>query len=166
MILITGGQRSGKSSFAQSYCETHFTDYTYLATCLPLDTELDLRVKKHQQDRSEKWKLIEEGYQISDIHFSEGVTLIDCITLWLTNLFMKYNEDIDMCLSYAKNEILQIQQTHKSIVWVTNEIGLGVIPIHASTRKFCDLQGWVNQFVATQCSEVYFMVSGIPTKIK
>ena len=166
MTLITGGQRSGKSTFALNLCEEKSDSLLLIATCEPKDAELKQRVEFHKKERDERWKLVEESLHISKVNFSEDIILIDCVTLWLSNIFFNFDESVEESMKFAKNEIDHISFQQKNITWVTNEIGLGVIPESELSRKFCDLQGWINQFLAEKCTEVYFMISGISQKIK
>lgn len=166
MTLITGGQRSGKSTFALNYCEDKSDSLLFVATCEPRDAEMSNRISRHQKDRSDKWNLLEESLYLSKLDLFENQILIDCVTLWLSNIFFYNDESVEKSISFAKYEIDQISIKDKNITWVTNEIGLGVIPESELSRKFCDLQGWVNQYLAKNSSSVYFLISGIAQKIK
>jgi adenosylcobinamide kinase / adenosylcobinamide-phosphate guanylyltransferase len=167
IIFITGGQRSGKSSFAQKIAKNLSHNPYYLATARVLDEEFALRVKRHQADRDKSWKLIEEDINISQTNIpSLSVVVIDCITLWLTNLFIDMQDDTDTVLAAAKKEWDAFTQKDITIIAVSNEIGMGVIPANADARKFADLQGFMNQYIAGTSNETYLMVSGIPLTVK
>lgn len=167
IYLITGGERSGKSGYAQSLALQLTNNPIYVATARKWDSDFQNRIDRHQKDRDERWTNIEEEKYLSKIDFSGKVALIDCVTLWLTNFFVDHKNDVDLSLEEAKKEFLSLaEQKNTSLIIVTNEIGMGV---HASTeigRKFTELQGWMNQFLASKADEVVLMVSGIPVKIK
>jgi len=166
MVLITGGQRSGKSAFALNYCEERSDSLLFLATCNPKDKELENRIKHHQNERKNIWNLLEESKNLSTLEIKSEIVLVDCVTLWLTNVFFDLNESVEESLIFVKSEIDELSKVASKFVWVTNEIGLGVIPANSLSRKFCDLQGWVNQYLASKCNSAYFLISGIPQKIK
>lgn len=167
IYLITGGERSGKSGYAQSLALQLTNNPIYLATARKWDSDFQNRIDRHQKDRDERWTNIEEEKYLSKIDFSGKVALIDCVTLWLINFFVDHKNNVDLSLEEAKKEFLLLaEQKNTSLIIVTNEIGMGV---HASTeigRKFTELQGWMNQFLASKADEVVLMVSGIPVKIK
>ncbi|WP_289662724.1 bifunctional adenosylcobinamide kinase/adenosylcobinamide-phosphate guanylyltransferase [Flavobacterium panacagri] len=167
IYLITGGERSGKSSYAQNLALTLSDNPIYVATARKWDSDFQNRIDRHQQERDERWTNIEEEKYLSKIDFSGKTALIDCVTLWLTNFFVDTKNDVQLSLEEAKEEFLAIaNQENANIIIVTNEIGMGV---HAEThigRKFVELQGWMNQFLASNANEVVLMVSGIPVKIK
>ncbi|WJS94935.1 bifunctional adenosylcobinamide kinase/adenosylcobinamide-phosphate guanylyltransferase [Flavobacterium johnsoniae] len=165
--LIIGGERSGKSSYAQKLALELSNSPLYIATARKWDSDFQTRIDRHQNERDERWTNIEEEKHLSKIDFSGKTALIDCVTLWLTNFFVDNKNDVALSLEEAKKEFLAIAKNQNSnIIIVTNEIGMGV---HAEThigRKFVELQGWMNQFLAENADEVVLMVSGIPVKIK
>jgi adenosylcobinamide kinase/adenosylcobinamide-phosphate guanylyltransferase len=167
LYLITGGERSGKSTYAQNLALQLSNSPIYVATARKWDDDFQNRIDRHQQERDERWTNIEKEKYLSEIDFSQKVALIDCVTLWLTNFFVDNQNDVDLSLEEAKKEFLAItNQKNTTLIIVTNEIGMGV---HAQThigRKFTELQGWMNQFLASKADEVVLMVSGIPVKIK
>ncbi|MBB4804307.1 adenosylcobinamide kinase/adenosylcobinamide-phosphate guanylyltransferase [Flavobacterium nitrogenifigens] len=167
IFLITGGERSGKSSYAQKLALELSNSPLYIATARKWDSDFQNRIDRHQKERDERWTNIEEEKYLSKIDFSEKTALIDCVTLWLTNFFVDTKNNVELSLEEAKKEFLAIaNQKNTNIIIVTNEIGMGV---HAEThigRKFVELQGWMNQFLAENADEVVLMVSGIPVKIK
>ncbi|KQO33000.1 adenosylcobinamide kinase/adenosylcobinamide phosphate guanyltransferase [Flavobacterium sp. Leaf82] len=167
IYLITGGERSGKSSYAQNLALQLSGSPIYVATARKWDADFENRIDRHQKERDERWNNIEEEKYLSKIDFTQKVALIDCVTLWLTNFFTDHKYDVTLSLEEAKKEFLAIaNQENATLIIVTNEIGMGV---HAEThigRKFTELQGWMNQFLASNADEVVLMVSGIPVKIK
>lgn len=166
ITLITGGARSGKSRFAQKLAENSSKTPVYLATARIWDSDFAQRVKRHQSDRDKNWENIEEEKSLSKHDLSGKVVLLDCITLWLTNFYHDSGFKLEEALDAAKAEWKQFIQQEMELIVVTNELGMGVHPENNAARKFCDLQGWMNQLIAQQADTVYLMVSGIPVKIK
>ncbi|MCW0481562.1 bifunctional adenosylcobinamide kinase/adenosylcobinamide-phosphate guanylyltransferase [Gaoshiqia sediminis] len=166
ITLVTGGARSGKSSFAQQMAEGKSERPVYLATARIWDEDFAQRVRRHQADRDQRWENVEEEKQLSKHDFSGKVVLMDCVTLWLTNFFHDCSYQLDEALEAAKAEWQQFIQQDMDLIVVTNELGMGVHPENEMARKFADLQGWMNQHIAAQADTVYLMVSGIPVKIK
>ena len=166
ITLITGGQRSGKSSHAQNLALKYSINPVYLATSRKWDDEHKKRIERHKKDRDERWENIEEEKYLSKHDFSGKVVLVDCITLWLTNFFFDNKSDIEKSLRDAKNEFDKLIQQEATFIFVTNEIGLGGMPENNIQRKFTDLQGWMNQYIAKKAEEVVLMVSGVAVKIK
>ncbi|MCC8174602.1 MAG: bifunctional adenosylcobinamide kinase/adenosylcobinamide-phosphate guanylyltransferase [Odoribacter sp.] len=166
IILITGGQRSGKSNFAQKLAKEYSPLPVYLATSRIWDEEHRERVARHKKERETGWINIEEEKFLSK-HALEGKTiLIDCVTLWATNYFFDGAGNVDDTLTELKTEFNKFTTQEALFIFVTNEIGMGEMSQSAVQRRFADLQGWLNQYIAECADEVYFMVSGIPTKIK
>ena len=166
IILITGGQRSGKSTKAEELALSLSNQPVYLATAHVWDDEFRERVKKHQERRGPEWTNIEEEIHLSKHDLTGRVVVIDCITLWLTNMFYQLDSEVDKTLSEAKKEFDAFTQHDATYIFVTNEIGLGGVSTNQLQRKFTDLQGWMNQYVAQKADEVILMVSGIAVKIK
>ncbi|KAA2245393.1 bifunctional adenosylcobinamide kinase/adenosylcobinamide-phosphate guanylyltransferase [Chitinophaga agrisoli] len=164
--LITGGVRSGKSRYAHELALSLSPQPVYVATAKIWDEDFGERVKRHQQDRGPEWTNFEEQLQVSALPLEGRVAVIDCVTLWLTNFFVHYQQDIDATLKGLQQEIDLLRQKDATLIIVTNEIGMGV---HADTvigRKFTDLQGWANQYIARHAEKVVLMVSGIAVPIK
>ncbi len=166
ITLITGGARSGKSSFAQQMAEQLCERPIYLATAKIWDEDFASRVKRHQADRDSRWTTVEEEKFLSNHNFAEQTVLLDCITLWLTNFFHDNNYKVEETLQEAKLEWAKFTQQNMELIVVTNELGMGVHPENEIARKFADLQGWMNQHIARQANSVYLMVSGIPVQVK
>ena len=165
IILITGGQRSGKSQKAEDLALSLSDNPLYLATAHIWDDEFRERVRRHQERRGPQWTNIEEELYLSRHNLAGRVVVIDCVTLWLTNFFTN-NSDTDKVLELAKKEFDAFTQPDATYIFVTNEIGLGGVSDNALQRKFTDLQGWMNQYIAAKADEVILMVSGIEMKIK
>jgi adenosylcobinamide kinase/adenosylcobinamide-phosphate guanylyltransferase len=166
LILITGGQRSGKSSYAQKIALERATRPIYLATSRVWDEEHRQRIERHKIDRGTDFDSIEEEKEISKYDFFGRVVLLDCITLWLNNFYFDNDNDIELSLTQAKAEFDKLMTQNAIFVVVTNELGMGGHPTNDIQRKFTDLQGWMNQYIASIADEVVLMVSGIPVKIK
>ena len=166
VTFITGGTRSGKSSYAQKLAESLSETPVYLATARIWDDDFRLRIERHQNDRGPHWINIEEEKKISACPVDGKIVLLDCITLWLTNIFFDNQFDTDRSLEEAKSEWNRFVQKDMTLIVVSNELGMGIHPIEESARKFADLQGWMNQYIAQQSNEVFLMISGIPVKIK
>jgi adenosylcobinamide kinase/adenosylcobinamide-phosphate guanylyltransferase len=166
MIFITGGARSGKSRYAQQLALQHSSRPVYVATARAWDDEFRQRIRLHQQDRDERWRSLEEQRHLSRLPLEGEVAVIDCVTLWITNFFSDTGADVNGCLEACRCEIDALAKIEALLIIISNEIGMGM---HADTeagRKFTDLQGWVNQYIAATANEVIFMVSGIPLTIK
>jgi len=166
VTFITGGARSGKSCFAMQVAEQNSHHPVYLATARIWDDDFAKRVERHQKDRGKSWQTIEEEKNLSCHDFTGKTVVVDCITLWLTNIFYDNNYDVSLSLKEAKEEWMRLIAQNADFIVVSNELGMGIHPIEESGRKFGDLQGWMNQFIAGQADTVYLMVSGIPVKIK
>lgn len=166
IILITGGQRSGKSTFAEEMALSLSITPIYIATSRVWDEEHRQRILLHQARRGKEWTTIEEEKFLHKIDAEGKVVLVDCVTLWATNFFFDLESDVDKSLSALKREFDTFVQQNGTFIFVTNEIGMGEMSMNATQRKFADLQGWLNQYIAQQADELYFMVCGIPQKIK
>ncbi|MBO6494398.1 MAG: bifunctional adenosylcobinamide kinase/adenosylcobinamide-phosphate guanylyltransferase [Roseivirga sp.] len=166
IYYITGGQRSGKSSFGQKLALSLSDNPIYLATSRHWDGEYEKRIDRHKADRDERWTNIEEEKHIGKLVFNQRVVLVDCVTLWLTNFFVDTKNNVDQSLQLAKSEFDALTTQNSDFIFISNEIGMGT---HAHTeigRKFTDLQGWMNQFIAEKSDQAWLMVSGIPMKLK
>jgi adenosylcobinamide kinase / adenosylcobinamide-phosphate guanylyltransferase len=166
LIFITGGARSGKSRHAQELALQLSNNPVYVATARHWDDDFEKRIQRHQAERDERWTSIEEEKNISGLPLSGKVIVVDCVTLWLTNFFTDSKYDVDICLQQGKQEIDKLNTADNTFIIISNELGMGM---HAETeigRKFTDLQGWMNQYIAQKADKVVFMVSGIPVTIK
>jgi adenosylcobinamide kinase / adenosylcobinamide-phosphate guanylyltransferase len=172
LTLITGGARSGKSTFAQSLCPPH-AHALYLATAVPIDSEIRERIAKHRATRPGSWRTIEEPLAVPSVieaHASESdFILIDCLTLWLNNLLLEWGSDSFATLetkAMAEAQALITAAQHGTVVAVTNEVGSGIVPESPVARQFRDLQGFLNQQMARAANTVYLLTCGIPMQIK
>ena len=166
LILVTGGQRSGKSRYAQELALHLSENPVYLATSRVWDEEFKERVKRHQQDRGAQWTNLEEEKFISKCDVRGRVVVIDCVTLWSTNFFFDNDSDVDKSLEEIKEEFDRFTRQEATFIFVTNEIGMGGIAVEPVQRRFTDLQGWVNQYIGRAVDEVVLMVSGIAMRVK
>lgn len=166
VIVITGGQRSGKSSYAQKLALSLSSNPVYLATSRVWDDEHRARIVRHQADRGPEWTNLEEEKFLSKHNLAGRVVLVDCVTLWATNFFFDNKADVALSLSQLKTEFEKLTSQDAIFIFVTNEIGLGGVSADELQRKFTDLQGWFNQHIAGIAGKVILMTSGIPLVLK
>ena len=165
IILITGGQRSGKSRHAEELALSLAENPVYVATAHVWDEEFRERVRRHQERRGPQWTNIEEEKYLSRHDLTGRVAVIDCVTLWLTNFFFE-SQDVDKTLQTVKEEFDRFTEKDATYIFVTNEIGSGGVSVDAVQRHFTDLQGWMNQYIATRADQVILLISGIPIRVK
>lgn len=166
IIFITGGQRSGKTSYAEQLALSLAEHPVYLATAHVWDEEFRQRIVRHQQNRGPRWVNVEEERVLSRHDFNGRVVVVDCLTLWCTNFFFDSNSEVEPALQTLKAEFDRLIAQDATFLFVSNEIGLGGVSENQLQRRFTDLLGWMNQYVARSADEVYLMVSGIPVRIK
>ncbi len=172
IILITGGQRSGKSKYAEKLALSLSNAPVYVATAHIWDDEFRQRVSIHRQRRGHEWENIEEEKYLSRHDLTGRVAVIDCITLWCTNFFYLSGKaeweqpTVSEALNAVKAEFDRLIAQDATFIFVTNEIGWGGVSDNVIQRRFTDMEGWMNQYVAAKADEVVLMVSGIPVKIK
>jgi adenosylcobinamide kinase / adenosylcobinamide-phosphate guanylyltransferase len=166
IILVTGGQRSGKSRYAQKLALSLTDNPVYLATSAVWDEEHRLRIERHKRDRGAEWTNIEELKDLQQVDVCHRVVVIDCVTLWSTNFFHESNGDVESSLAAITERFDAFTKQDATFIFVTNELGLGGTSNNDLQRRFTDLLGWVNQHIASFSDEVIMMVSGIPMKIK
>ena len=166
--LILGGARSGKSRLAEKLAAESGCAVTYIATSQPLDGEMNERVRHHRERRPAHWALIEEPIELARVlreHArADACLLVDCLTLWLTNLLML--EDPQR-LNAERDALLQcLADLPGEIVFVSNETGMGVVPLGELTRRYVDEAGWLHQALAERCQRVVLTVAGLPLTLK
>ena len=166
LTYITGGERSGKSSYGQQLVLQKTGSPVYLATARIFDDDFKKRVKRHQSERDNRWCNIEEPVYLSKHKLEGKVVLLDCVTLWLTNIYYDNDKNVDASLEFAKTEWKEFIHQNFELVVISNELGMGVHGITEEVRKFVELQGWMNQYIAKMADEAWLMVSGIPTQLK
>jgi len=163
---ITGGERSGKSNYAQEMALSLSDAPIYLATSRIWDDDHRARIQRHIADRDERWTSIAAEKELAAVIPAQSIVVIDCVTLWLTNFFVDTHNDVQQSLAEAKKEFDKLLQLEATLLIISNEIGMGG---HAATevgRKFTSLQGWMNQYIAKHADKVTLLVSGIPVPIK
>lgn len=177
IALVTGGARSGKSTFAESLYENE-KDVVYIATAKVTDNEMKERVKQHQNSRPKEWRTYEANYNLSSGIGQEKKYLLDCITILTSNIMYdmsKEEEEIDFVIQKkiedkvvfeVKGLIDEVRKKGYDLVLVTNELGDSIVPSHPISRAFRDIQGRINQRVAAVADRVYLVCCGIPVKIK
>ncbi|PIE98316.1 MAG: bifunctional adenosylcobinamide kinase/adenosylcobinamide-phosphate guanylyltransferase [Treponema sp.] len=177
ITLITGGERSGKSKFAETLLSNE-NDVVYIATAENTDAEMDSRITQHKKRRNPNWRTYENYKNFSGSFGNEKYYLLDCITNSISRLLFEVtgtktkitNEDIERTFVFAQehfSELLtEIKKRNANLIAVTNEVGSSIIPMHPVSRAFVDLQGMVNAWFAEQADCVYLCVAGIPLKIK
>ncbi|MBU0696665.1 MAG: bifunctional adenosylcobinamide kinase/adenosylcobinamide-phosphate guanylyltransferase [Bacteroidetes bacterium] len=163
---ISGGARSGKSGYAQALALSLSQNPIYLATARNWDADFDQRIKRHQNDRDERWENIEEEKYPSKIDFTGRVVVLDCVTLWLTNFYVDTKYEIEEALMQIKIEIDKLSMQNATFIIISNELGMGLHADSESGRKFTDLQGWTNQYIAKKADKAIFMISGLPMVLK
>lgn len=166
--LILGGARSGKSRFAERLAADSGLAVTYIATSQPLDGEMTERIAHHRERRPAHWTLVEEPLQLVRVLREQAAAnrclLVDCLTLWLTNLLML---DDAARLAEERDALLEcLDGLPGRILLVSNETGLGVVPLGELTRRYVDEAGWLHQAVAERAQRVTFMVAGLPMTLK
>jgi adenosylcobinamide kinase/adenosylcobinamide-phosphate guanylyltransferase len=175
IVFITGGGRSGKSAFAQSLAETIPEARVYLATAPVLDKEMARRIARHQADRKTGgWKTAEETIDVAGVLMripDRATVLVDCLTLWINNLmYVAERQGVDITedhvVDVCRNVIATCGRREGTVIFITNEVGMGIIPDNSSSRLFRDLAGRCNQIMATAADTAIFMVSGLPLYLK
>ena len=168
-IFVLGGCRSGKSSYALELANQVPGKKVFIATCVPHDDEMQQRVIRHQQERGLNWRAEEVPVNLSEaipqLSSEADVLLVDCLTLWVSNLLSKTQEEEEL-FAHVHSLLESIQKCPVQIVLVSNEVGTGIVPENALARIFRDTVGMVNQKVASCVDKVIWTVAGIPVTIK
>jgi adenosylcobinamide kinase/adenosylcobinamide-phosphate guanylyltransferase len=166
--LILGGVRSGKSRYAEQWATRRGAPVTYIATALPADDEMRARITEHRRLRPQHWRTVEAPIDlVTALHREaqhERCVVVDCLTLWLTQVLCEKGERV------AKNEcdalVSAVEKISGAIVLVSNEVGLGIVPMGELSRQFCDCAGRLHQGLAQVCDGVTLMVAGLPVLVK
>lgn len=172
LTLVLGGVRAGKSSYAQ-HLATRGERVLFLATAQPGDTEMEARIRAHQQSRPADWDTLEEpidpvGALASNLHCYDTV-LLDCLTMWVSNLLLASRDggSADMDIASKVHSLLELYEAHEvALVVVSNEVGLGLVAATELGRQYADWLGRANQIMASRADEVYFVAAGLPLKLK
>lgn len=171
-VLVTGGVRSGKSRYALDLArQTEVPGpKCFLATAEPLDHEMKIRITRHQQERTGDFVTLEEpvhlARRVETAGKDSGLILVDCMTVWVGNLLHYFDGKPEQIGHEIETFLNSVREAKAGMIFVTNEVGLGVMPENALSRRYIDQLGILNQSLARMCDEVIFMVSGIPTKVK
>ena len=164
--LVLGGARSGKSTFAERLVEASGLSPVYMATGRALDDEMRMRIAHHRQRRGSGWTTVEEPLQLTEVLAREArsdrAILVDCLTLWVTSLMMA-GQDVRERGDELGTGIANLPGM---LVFVSNEVGMGIVPENRMVREFRDHTGFLHQKVAGQCDQVYLMAAGLPLKLK
>jgi adenosylcobinamide kinase/adenosylcobinamide-phosphate guanylyltransferase len=166
IIFITGGARSGKSRYAQEMALQLSPSPVYLATARIWDTDFQERINRHKAERGPEWTNFESYRDLHLLPLQNQVVVIDCVTLWLTNYFTDLENDLEKSLAAFKQEMDQLCAMEATFIIISNELGMGLHASNEIGRKFTDLQGWANQYVAAKAEKAIFMVSGLPLYLK
>lgn len=170
VVFITGGTRSGKSGFAQQQAESCAGELLYVATAEVRDEEMGQRVERHQQARGERWSTLEEPLDLAGklpaAAEGKSALLLDCVTLWISNLFFAHGEEVEPVFAAVETFIASWQRIDIPLYLVSNELGSGVVPENAMARLFRDLAGEVNQQLAAAADEAFLVASGLPLRLK
>ena len=169
-IFVLGGCRSGKSSFALETAQKFSGDKkVFIATCIPSDDEMGQRVERHQEERSQAWETVEAPIHLPEAIVAAGgeagILLVDCLTLWISNLLME-NHDSDQVLNQVQSLTRAVASSACPVILVSNEVGTGIVPENKLARLYRDLVGSTNQAVAECVDQVVWTVAGIPVTIK
>jgi len=175
IILITGGSRSGKSAYAQTFAESISGIRTYVATCPCIDEEMGERIRKHRETRqASSWQTIEETRDLASalqMAKESHVIMVDCLTLWINNLMyeagLQGKEITEEDIAVLCRGVIEVcDDLPGTVIFVTNEVGMGIIPENPASRLYRDLAGRCNQIIAGRADVVTFMISGLPLNIK
>lgn len=166
VVLVLGGARSGKSGFAERLGDALPGKHVYIATAQAFDSEMASRIARHRADRAEHWHTVECPLELAETireHDAEGaVILVDCLTLWLSNLMLGERD-----VAGAREKLASLtSQVRGQLLLVSNEVGQGIVPENALARRFRDEAGWLNQEMARAAHEVWFVTAGLPQQLK
>jgi len=171
-VLLLGGARSGKSKYALTMVESSGLSPLYCATGIATDREMEVRIARHQRDRNPRWKAVETpyGFEVLERESLSGWgVVVDCITFLANNLFWR-EKDPEKAFLLLEEQLGKLFKKREEegffLVFVSNEVGMGIVPEHPTGRSFRDLQGRINQWLASRVQEVYFLIAGIPWRIK
>lgn len=166
--LVLGGARSGKSRFAEQLALSSQKPVIYLATANAGDTEMQARIDRHKSERSRRWQLVEEPLALADAllaHSNEhNCILVDCLTLWLSNCLCQHGEKFWLAQQASLLEALE--RLPGQVIFVSNEVGHGIVPLGELSRQFVDHSGWLHQALAQRVARVEFMIAGLAQTLK
>ena len=176
LVLVTGGARSGKSRFAEEYAARFGTDVAYIATAQVLDKEMQFRVDLHKRRRPKSWQTYEAPFRAQEAiraaSREHDMILFDCLTLYISNMLCRMDDFADAAANYERLQqdltplIEEVKAADSTVVFVTNEVGGGIVPENHLAREYRDLVGIANQLMARAADEVYWVVAGIAVDVK
>ena len=167
IVFVTGGARSGKSTYAEGRAARSGEPVTYLATAVAFDAEMRDRIGRHRAERPAHWVTVEQPLNVPAAvqHAETPVLLLDCLSVWVNNLM--FHDWTDAQILAATDDLVSAARNHAgTVILVTNEVGLGIVPDNALSRRYRDVLGWVNQRCAQASDEAYLLVSGLPLTLK
>lgn len=166
-VLVLGGARSGKSAFAENLVLSGGGTAHYIATSRAWDDEMKDRISHHRDRRGDMWTTHEEPLALTEVlqrlDKPENIILVDCLTLWVTNLMMEEGRDVEAAFAPL---VAHVATARARIVFVSNEVGLGIVPENRMAREFRDHAGRLHQQIAAVAGEVYFIAAGLPLRMK
>lgn len=167
-LIVIGGAKSGKSQYCVKLLKEKYKSPCLVVTAEPKDPEMEERIKRHKENRPKEWLVTEEPVEIAlclkDIPKDRDVVLIDCLTLWLSNMLLSFDDE--KLLKYVEDFVATVRDYPSDIILVSNEVGLGIVPDNPLARKFRDLSGMLNQRLVDECDSAIFMIAGTPIRIK
>ncbi len=170
VVLVMGGAKSGKSRISLDICNEIARKKIFIATAQALDNEMKERIRRHKEERGGDWGTIEEPIEIVDkmskFDSEETVILLDCLTLWISNLFMKYGESRQPINEFVDKFVEQLAKAKGVIVVVSNEVGMGIVPDNDLARVYRDVAGSLNQEIVRTARKVVMVIAGIPLVLK
>ena len=170
LLFVTGGARSGKSNFAQRLAHSQKGSKVFIATAEPLDDEMRQRIASHRRERPSEWDTVEEprhlGEAVQKCAGAYDILLIDCLTLWISNLLTSNHLTEAEIAREIKTLINSCKTESSTVIIVSSEVGMGIVPMDSLTRLYRDIVGSANQDIASEAHEVYLVVSGLSMKIK
>ena len=169
-MLVLGGAKSGKSSFALNVCNSLDRERIFLATAQALDQEMEDRIGRHQAERGSGWLTVEEPLKVAEtigsLDSKDTVIALDCLTLWLNNLYMEYGDDQETIDEAIDNLARQLADIRGAVVIVSNEVGMGIVSDNQLSRRYRDTAGYMNQRIARLSGKVVAVLAGIPLVLK
>ena len=168
LVLVGGGCRSGKSRFSMKLALQRHSRPIYLATAQSLDGEMERRIAIHKSERSKSFTTIEESLDLIGTFLQlekNSLVLVDCLTLWITNRLMNDDDD-DSIVKHLDDSLKLLKSRSCASIWVSNEVGMGIMPMNALSRRFADLTGWCHQMIADRADEVFLTMFGQPVPLK
>ncbi len=169
-MLVLGGVRSGKSSLALDMCNKMEGNRFFLATAQAFDDEMHYRIRRHQQERGNEWTTVEESLDIAqkimELDSNKTIILVDCLTLWLSNLYMKYESEVDVVYNEIDKLVKSLSDIKGRVVLVSNEVGMGIVPENKLARMYRDASGTMNRKIAGVAQKVVITFAGIPVVLK